>query len=686
MDAGWYNDGDFNDYRYNNNKKAAWTELEITGAWQNLHIVVTKLEPVVYFSSAEALKAYQNDHSKTEGILHSTTARVGSTLPTADAPTATRPGYTFKFWSREGQSTDVSGQTVNGWTNLYANWEKKTYNVVAKLKVNGELAYDLNDDLYTHTVSGKFEEAIDFASIEAWALDLAENTVHPGAASYTVEYEDGTEASLCSTYGQHEIDQETHTIYVNVKTTEHVYVYKMVDGVMQPTEYHHSAAPYGANVIAYLNENVKNLDMEEYTHDEWFKKDGSTLGAKFEEDEAIHGRTDVVIQYTKAEYPVTYSYVSADPTVALPQAVLDTLPKNEFTYTTDEWPETAAKPDDVTVGEYVWKFVTWKLDGVEVAPRTKVQMVSGGLHFEGVWERERILYTLTIKYVDRSGNDMATSKVLKLAAGAEYEENSPYISGYRADRSVVKGTMPSHDLTETVVYTRKRSTSSGGTTVVSNPLKFNTKDHFAYVEGYPDGTVRPEGNITRAEVAAILYRIMDDTCVEKYKTIRSSYQDVARGDWFNTYVATLENAGVIVDTRSGGYFRPNEAITRAELATMLAQFAATGTSSASKFKDVASSHWASKEIGIAAKMGWIEGYPDGSFRPDQTITRAEMMAMVNRALERTPESEDDLLSGMKTWSDNARVSAWYYLDVQEATNSHTYTKRGTHETWKKLTN
>ena len=231
----------------------------------------------------------------------------------------------------------------------------------------------------------------------------------------------------------------------------------------------------------------------------------------------------------------------------------------------------------------------------------------------------------------------------------------------------------------------------GGGTVVTpvkpskkdDSLKFNTEDHFAYVNGYPDGTVKPTGDVTRAEVAAILYRVMDADCVKTYETTRCSFSDVVRGDWFNLYVATLENADVIVDTRTNGKFRPNEAITRAELAAMLAQFADI-KSAANSFNDVSARHWASDEIAVCAKMGWINGYPDGSFRPDATITRAEMMAMINRALGRTPKSADDLLSGMKTWRDNANVNAWYYLDVQEATNSHTYTKSGTHETWKKL--
>ena len=217
-----------------------------------------------------------------------------------------------------------------------------------------------------------------------------------------------------------------------------------------------------------------------------------------------------------------------------------------------------------------------------------------------------------------------------------------------------------------------------------NSLKFNTEDHFAFVNGYPDGTVKPTGDVTRAEVAAILYRVMDADCVKTYETTRCSFSDVVRGDWFNLYVATLENADVIVDTRTNGKFRPNEAITRAELAAMLAQFADI-KSAANSFNDVSARHWASDEIAVCAKMGWINGYPDGSFRPDATITRAEMMAMINRALGRTPKSADDLLSGMKAWRDNANVNAWYYLDVQEATNSHTYTRKtNDYEYWDKL--
>ena len=220
-----------------------------------------------------------------------------------------------------------------------------------------------------------------------------------------------------------------------------------------------------------------------------------------------------------------------------------------------------------------------------------------------------------------------------------------------------------------------------GVTVKKNTPKLNTADHFAYVQGYPDGTVKPAGNITRAETAAILFRLMDEGSRKTYYSTKSGFRDVASGSWYNTYVATLNNAGVITDS-SNGYFRPNEAITRAELAAMLAKFSET-TGAANYFNDVSASYWAANAIAICAKLGWINGYPDGTFRPDKNVTRAELMAMINRATGRAPKSADAFLPGMKTWIDNTS-DKWYYLDVQEATNSHSYTVKGS-ETWTALT-
>lgn len=234
---------------------------------------------------------------------------------------------------------------------------------------------------------------------------------------------------------------------------------------------------------------------------------------------------------------------------------------------------------------------------------------------------------------------------------------------------------------DTTIYAKWFLIVLPGVTDKKATPKLNTSDHFAYVQGYPDGTVKPAGNITRAETAAILFRLMDDASRKTYYSTKSGFRDVASGSWYNTYVATLNNAGVITDS-SNGYFRPNEAITRAELAAMLAKFSET-TGAANYFNDVSAKYWAANAIAICAKLGWINGYPDGTFRPDKNVTRAELMAMINRATGRAPKSADAFLPGMKTWIDNT-ADKWYYLDVQEATNSHSYTVKGS-ETWTALT-
>lgn len=216
--------------------------------------------------------------------------------------------------------------------------------------------------------------------------------------------------------------------------------------------------------------------------------------------------------------------------------------------------------------------------------------------------------------------------------------------------------------------------------------KLNKADHYAYVVGYPDGTVQPQGAITRAEVATIFFRLLSDETRDLYWTKSNAYADVKVGDWFNNSVSTLSNAGII-NGYPDGTFRPNAPITRAEMAKVIAMFAELNKDSAG-FKDIAG-HWAEAYIKLAAGNGWIAGYPDGTFRPDQYITRAETMTMINRVLERVPSEEEHLLSHrvMLTFPDN-QPGDWYYIAVQEATNSHTYeryaTEKNGDEQWIKL--
>lgn len=193
--------------------------------------------------------------------------------------------------------------------------------------------------------------------------------------------------------------------------------------------------------------------------------------------------------------------------------------------------------------------------------------------------------------------------------------------------------------------------------------------HFNYVIGYTDGTIRPGNNISRAEVATIFFRLLTDEAREQYNKTTTSYSDIKDGAWCCRAVATLTNAGVI-NGYTDGTFRPNAPITRAELATIIARFAKLDVNTKT-FSDI-TGHWAQKSIELAAGNNWINGYDDGTFRPNNNITRAETFAMINRVLDRQTESVSDLLptSEMNMWSDNLNENAWYYKDVQEATNYH----------------
>ena len=1111
IDGGWYDDGMFNSYkRYLDglqDKPAGLEKVLITGNWQNLKLIVTELVPVVYFDSLESLTAYQNDHSKTEGILHTTKARLGSALPTADAPTATREGYTFTFWSREGQTGDVTGQTVNGWTNLYANWEKKTYKVVAKLYVNGKPAYYQNEDFYTYEVSGLYGEDIDFDTIKAQAVEQAKQ-IKKSSASYTaVILEDHEPNAVCTTFGEHQPGQATHYVKVNVKTEENVVIFQSFEGKTDLTKLHTTTAPYGTNVVEFLNGLGLDLDVAGYTLDtaedgntNWYKKDSPkwTFGA----NDTINGWTNVLLKYTITPHNI-YAYLRTGDSIGdvleLNEATLNRLGLTKYNtegfisigtfvsntlLTQDEYygfdedeafldvlaelqtklvPETGVSLDkvgskinwswlyqpsdvddriagyptedtdgyqlsgslllygakfeaganDVTgmptaaYGAYLDYFVSgesfnlpaaptrpgydfkgWKIGNAVLTAGAAYTVDEDDMVFTAQWEARtdtpytvehylenldgsyaldtteplkgttdttvtaaaksydnftydstvpgtvasgniagdgslvlklfytRNTYDYTVRHIKQlpdgsydeanaevetlSGkfealaavtakdygshyptNDADTKQNIKIEEGLtidvkydldehtltfetnggsainpvtvrhgnavarpadptkdkytfigwyadpEFTEEYDFATVLEADKTIyakfeltstpigdiyvrydvlhikqlpdgtydlanaeVEHLSAKKDTTVTAVIKDYRAThhvnvnrtlskltgtaiqpykgvdgkpvytilsvyydldfhtltfdTMGGSkiapetvrhgltvakpkdpvnggyifdgwytdktfrhrydfstplteditiyakwflivlpgvTVKKNTPKLNTADHFAYVQGYPDGTVKPAGNITRAETAAILFRLMDDASRKTYYSTKSGFRDVASGSWYNTYVATLNNAGVITDS-SNGYFRPNEAITRAELAAMLAKFSET-TGAANYFNDVSASYWAANAIAICAKLGWITGYPDGTFRPDKNVTRAELMAMINRATGRAPKSADAFLPGMKTWIDNTS-DKWYYLDVQEATNSHSYTVKGS-ETWTALT-
>ena len=1183
IDGGWYDDGMFNSYkRYLDglqDKPAGLEKLLITGNWQNLKLIVTELVPVVYFDSLESLTAYQNDHSKTEGILRTTKARVGSALPTADAPTATRDGYTFTFWSREGQTTDVTGQTVNGWTNLYANWKVTPHNIYAYARLNsyfaplttsefdtpvtlneatlsrlglgsynslgyisiGSFTFDampLTSDLYFGDdaelsavaeklatdialetgVSDKIAEkiawtalyktvneedmepgypaeagyqlsgnlnlasvtfragaenvenmpavnytyddgAIDFYdfyfagdtitlptteptregySFKGWSVEVipAENdadhldadgaddaadetllkagdtyTITAGGVIFTAQWEKKTftvKYYLPDETGAwvekkmdtvDSVDYATYSLWtpnaedgyefsgwyqkpadIGVKAkVEKLYMAKewKLYGKFTPIEYtiqyvyndgkatstnpttytvesdtitlaDATGADWGKTFLEWHDENGQKIteiptgstgdrvitaywnwpvhlhyldkDNNEidsatlyvselepgacvlptgektgYDFDGWYeaKKDIGTASHKLNalsiaKKWELYGRytakTDVsyTVKYlregdnkvlapekvvTDQTFDTEVTEQAADVVGYTPDAPSKTMILDEynkvltFSYSANTYDYTVRHikqlPDGsydeanaevetlsgkfealaaVTAKDYGSHYPTndagtkqnikieknltidvkYDLDnhtltfetngGSTIAPvtvrhgnavarpadPTKDKYTFIGWYadpefteeydFATVLEADKTIYAkfeltstpigdiyvrydvLHIKQLPDGSYDLANAEVEHLSAkkdttvtavvkdySATHHINvnstlskltdtaiQPYpgadgkpvytilsvyydldfhtltfdtMGGSRIDpvtvrhgNAVAKPKDPVNggyifdgwytDKTyrtpynfatvltqDTTIYAKWFLIALPGVTIKKTTPKLNTSDHFAYVQGYPDGTVKPTGNITRAETAAILFRLMDEGSRKTYYSTKSGFRDVATGSWYNTYVATLNNAGVITDS-SNGYFRPNEAITRAELAAMLAKFSET-TGAANYFNDVSAKYWAANAIAICAKLGWITGYPDGTFRPDKNVTRAELMAMINRATGRAPKSADAFLPGMKTWIDNTS-DKWYYLDVQEATNSHSYTVKGS-ETWTALT-
>ena len=949
IDGGWYDDGMFNSYkRYLDglqDKPAGLEKLLITGNWQNLKLIVTELVPVVYFDSLESLTAYQNDHSKTEGILRTTKARVGSALPTADAPTATRNGYTFTFWSREGQTVDVTGQTVNGWTNLYANWEKKTFTVKYYLPDETgawvEKKMDTVDsvDYATYSLwtpnaedgyefSGWYQKTADIGvkdkveklyMAKEWKLygkftpieytiqyvynDGKATSTNP--TTYTVESDtitlaDATGADWGKTFlewhdenGQkiteiptgstgnrvitaywnwpvhlHYLDKDNNeidsaTLYVSelepsacvlptgektgydfdgwyeakkdIGTASHKlnalsiakkwelygrytaktdvsytvkYLREGDNKVLAPekvvtdqtfdTEVTEQAADvvgytpdapsktmildeynkvltfsYSANTYDYTVRHIKQLPDGSYdeanaevetlsgkfealaavtakdygshypTNDADTKQNikiekGLTIDVKYDLDEhtltfetnggsAInpvtvrHGNAvarpadptkdkyTFIGWYADPEFTEEYDFATvleADKTIYAKFELTSTpigdiyvrydvlhikqLPDGSYDLANAEVEHLSAKKD-TTVTAVIKDYrathhvnvnrTLSKLTGTAIQPYR-------GVDGKPVYTILSVYYDLdfhTLTFDTMGGSKIAPETVRHGLTVAKPKDpvNGGYIfDGWYTDKTYRTPYNFATPLTQdTTIYAKWFLIVLPGVTVKKAAPKLNTADHFAYVQGYPDGTVKPAGNITRAETAAILFRLMDDASRKTYYSTKSGFRDVASGSWYNTYVATLNNAGVITDS-SNGYFRPNEAITRAELAAMLAKFSET-TGAANYFNDVSAKYWAANAIAICAKLGWINGYPDGTFRPDKNVTRAELMAMINRATGRAPKSADAFLPGMKTWSDNTS-DKWYYLDVQEATNSHSYTVKGS-ETWTALT-
>lgn len=321
---------------------------------------------------------------------------------------------------------------------------------------------------------------------------------------------------------------------------------------------------------------------------------------------------------------------------------------------------------------------------------------SGQPVFTAMWTKSGQSETYSVFYYDYDDAkseyarfDANTLLVIDPNGGAARLDKTPFSSkqSFRINRDYtlsdaarVGYTFYGWDLTKSgSTYTFTAMWSKTTSTV---PYMLNGEDHYAYIKGYPNGSFKPNATITRAEAASIFYRLLTDTTRRTYTTSYNTFKDVPAKAWYNTAVSTMAKLG-IVNGGSDGYFRPNDPITRAEIAAMIARCDGNSYGNAyTNFSDV-KGHWAANYIARAYELGWINGY-GSTYAPDKYITRAETVAILNRVLNRAPQNTSDLLNGLNTFNDVSTTS-WYYLDVEEAANSHTYTRKtNDYEYWEKL--
>ncbi len=402
---------------------------------------------------------------------------------------------------------------------------------------------------------------------------------------------------------------------------------------------------------------------------------------------AADGSLVLKLYYSRNSYEVTYVYTGTVPTDATP------LPETK-TYKYGE--EVTVAPEAVADG---YTFIGWNTADVTVNGG-KFTMPAKDVEFSGRFETvDTSGYVLVNKVVVAPNGFKITTpfqfQLQKISSGAVtgvYElfyvtPGTPTI--LTLDPGQYKITEIGGDMsgfTHSVfcnvkngiieVKTGERTNVTFTNTYVA--VQLEKDDHFGYIIGYPDGTVRPENNITRAEVATIFFRMLKEESRNRLWATTNTFSDVSRGNWFNTAISTLQNAGVL-DGYADGTFRPNAYITRAELVKIAATFYGTAAGMQSHFSDT-SAHWANDFIEAARELGIVDGYTDGSFRPNQYVTRAEAMKIINRTLGRVPH-EDHLLPNMIKWIDNSNKNKWYYADVQEATNSHIYVWDEEFERW-----
>ena len=578
-----------------------------------------------------------------------------------------RFGYDFVGWSENTKGTQmIEGDKVSIGEvdkDLYAIWKKRSAN---GLEVTKTLMG--NEKVYKNGDKATFEIKIKNTGDETLYDLLLEETEHDGLKpvehpwSFIADNTDSTEWLQWRTDGTDTTEANTALI------EEPVAVEKPVTEELVAEENIVEAAENPLETLAEVYSNLAYLMKDE---------EGNTVVCIPElvpNGEYVLFYTvtvDIQGEYKKDDY-TNIAIVEGE------ESNKETVPVTGINITKEVIGNTTVKRGN----QVLYKIVVtnpsdFNLTNVKITEAPDTKLVDG--YFcdqDGTKITENVegnVYTIGKLEKDATETLYYTAKVSDNAANGEKLGNHVVIEAICGGDKV----RDERDSDKVTVNVPGNNSSGGGSHRKHTSTKveevLNKEDHFQYVQGYPDATVRPDANITRAEATVIFFRLLTDSVREKYLDTENSFTDVNAADWFNLGISTMENGGFVNGYRDGS-FRPNGYITRAELATIISNFDDLEPVEESKFPDAAG-HWAEAYINSAAEKGWLSGYADGLFRPNQLITRAETMSMINRVLERSVDA-DGLHADTKQWQDNP-IGKWYYYAVLEATNPHEYERKDT---------
>ena len=648
--TGWFNDGKWNEYKNGQNPAPLQGEITING-WTNVICMVTDWEPVYVFAVTDG------DKDNAEEIYTGTALKGTDLIAFLDqnVPVSEKEGYTVdKWYNWDWYGNKYAEDTkVNGWTNAYVTYTSNDTDRTVEV---------------TFTVNSEYGSFTDYGKGPVTFKGLPENSTE----QYSVP-----------------------------KVTANA-GYKFVGWKGQGAdviEWGANASTFGVPGLCYFAEgsNVGYASIEAVFEE--VPVSGKTVEVTF----TVNPDYGTFTEY--GEGPVTFKNIDAEST-------------QQF-----EVPKVTAKAG--------YKFVGWKGQGADViewdanastfgvpglcyfAEGSNVGYASIAAVFEKEGGGHTNDYYVTV-IVDGKGKvkaenygtvgsneteviiipDVENSVKFTMEPADGWKVDDVLVDGKSVgdvDSYVLKDDVMQEGPVLKVIFEKKSSGGGGGgshdkdddkdKTPAKTPDALNGEDHFDYIVGDADGRVHPERNITRAEVASIFFRLLKDDVRSENLTDQNTFTDVSADAWYNVAVSTMSDMDIVFG-RTDYQFDPDAYITRAEFAAIAARFDSGSYSGDDLFTDI-EGRWAADQINRAAEKGWITGYPDGTFGPNRYITRAEAVTMINRVLNRMPKDKDALHEDMKVFVDNADTNAWYYLAIQEATNSHEYKKDkdGVYETW-----